>query len=350
MIKKLRMTNFRGVKEGEIELGDLTILVGSNNSAKTTILEALFLLPNPLRDAPYILPEPRMQLTAASLIHEMHKTLNCEGYAFLLHKYVSDQAIVKWNDTDYLRLLKQLDELYLDTNKISKFPSQSTIKTKSGEVSIFGSLGLSHNTISDLRNKRNREVFIAPNSLLISAEIIRYAQWYIHSNWAQIANLKVPVEVAKDTSSLVNENFVNITIEPFLAGRLSIFGLLDDGTRIRLGDLGSGTQVYIVARILYEIIKPQILLWDDVEAHMNPRLLVRIAEWFSELNESGVQVVITTHSIETARMLTEFNKDATILVTSLKDGILKIKKITSDDLEMLTLAGIDIRMADAVIL
>ena len=53
MVKHLKMKNFRGVKNGEIELGDLTILVGSNNSAKTTILEALFLLPNPLRYVPY---------------------------------------------------------------------------------------------------------------------------------------------------------------------------------------------------------------------------------------------------------------------------------------------------------
>jgi len=39
MIKKLKLINFRGVKEGELELGDLTILVGSNNSAKTQYLK-----------------------------------------------------------------------------------------------------------------------------------------------------------------------------------------------------------------------------------------------------------------------------------------------------------------------
>jgi len=79
MIKKLTLINFRGIKEGSLELGDLTILVGSNNSAKTTILESLFLAPNPLRFVPYMTSH---NLTAASLIHELHKTLDSVGYVF----------------------------------------------------------------------------------------------------------------------------------------------------------------------------------------------------------------------------------------------------------------------------
>jgi len=158
------------------------------------------------------------------------------------------------------------------------------------------------------------------------------------------------VEVAKDVSHLVNEEYTNITIEPFLAGKLAIFGLQKDGSRIRLGDLGAGTQVYIISRILYELKKPRILLWDDVEAHMNPRMLIRIAEWFSELVENGVQVVVTTHSLEAVRILAEFNRNATIYVTTLENGILKAKKMTIEDVENLISAGIDIRMVGAVVL
>ncbi|RLI86803.1 MAG: hypothetical protein DRO98_04895 [Archaeoglobales archaeon] len=189
-----------------------------------------------------------------------------------------------------------------------------------------------------------------PESLLISSELVDYAQWYIYSNWAYIANCGIPVEVAKDVSHLVNEEYTNITIEPFLAGKLAIFGLQKDGSRIRLGDLGAGTQVYIISRILYELKKPRILLWDDVEAHMNPRMLIRIAEWFSELVENGVQVVVTTHSLEAVRILAEFNRNATIYVTTLENGILKAKKMTIEDVENLISAGIDIRMVGAVVL
>lgn len=119
---------------------------------------------------------------------------------------------------------------------------------------------------------------------------------------------------------------MNITIEPHLGGRLSIFGLLKDGTRIRLGDLGSGAHVYITAKMLYESYKPKILLYDDIEAHLNPRLLMSLAEWFLELNEKNVQVV-TTHSLEAARAIASMNEEsASILIVSMEDGKLKVEK------------------------
>ncbi|MCU4139656.1 MAG: ATPase/GTPase [Methanophagales archaeon] len=50
---KLSIRNFRGIKKGEIDFKDLNILIGGNNSGKTTVLESLFLVPNPLRYVPY---------------------------------------------------------------------------------------------------------------------------------------------------------------------------------------------------------------------------------------------------------------------------------------------------------
>ena len=55
MITKLSIKNFRGIGEGELELAPLTILLGGNNSGKSTILEALFLAPNPFRSVPYVI-------------------------------------------------------------------------------------------------------------------------------------------------------------------------------------------------------------------------------------------------------------------------------------------------------
>jgi len=40
MIEKIVLRNFKGIREGELELAPLTILLGGNNSGKTTLLEA----------------------------------------------------------------------------------------------------------------------------------------------------------------------------------------------------------------------------------------------------------------------------------------------------------------------
>jgi len=164
-------------------------------------------------------------------------------------------------------------------------------------------------------------------------------------------NLGITKVVADEISKLVNEEFIDITIEPWLGGKLSIYGFKKDGVRIRLGDLGAGSQAYIIARMLYEIVKPEILLWDDVEAHMNPRMLIRVAEWFADLVDEGKQVVVATHSLDAVRTIASLNEEvARIYLTSVENGILKTKALTLDDVEELLKAGIDIRLAESVIL
>ncbi len=344
MVKRLKLENFRGVKKGEVELGNLTILVGSNNSAKTTILEALFLLPNPLRYVPYY--DSRGDFTAALLIHNMHQTLDSQGYVFLLYKYIADEAAIWWDDVNYLKFVKDYS-IFIATN-IGDFITSHT-KTPRGEVDYFGRLELSSEQ-GDYSSSDNREKMIAPDSLLISSELTKFAYMYIHRNWGRIMNLGIMRDVAADISRMVNENYINMTIEPFMGGRLSIFGFLEDGSRVRLGDIGSGAQIYIISKILYELKKPKILLWDDIEAHLNPRMLVRIGEWFSELLEDGVQVVVSTHSLEAVRILAELNNDAKICITSLDDGVLKQRGMTLKEVDGLLSAGVDVRLADTMIL
>ena len=45
MLKKLKLTNFRGIKDGQIEnLGQINIFIGKNNSGKSTILESMLFI------------------------------------------------------------------------------------------------------------------------------------------------------------------------------------------------------------------------------------------------------------------------------------------------------------------
>jgi len=122
-------------------------------------------------------------------------------------------------------------------------------------------------------------------------------------------------------------------------------------SRIRLGDLGEGVQSYIIAKLLYELEKPKVLLWDDIEAHLNPRMLLSIAEWFFDIVENGNQVIFTTHSLEAARTIAGLNEEkAVIYLTSLEKSNLKAESLTLKDIEELLEAGIDVRVAEPFLL
>lgn len=343
MIKGLRLKNFKGIKSGEIELAPLTILLGANNSGKTTVLEALFLAPNPSRRVPY----NGGSKTAIEVVHEIHKTLSSEGFAFLLNGYVSKRAEImcRVNGDDYiLQFIKGDTRIYVSTNKETKSPYATNLYGE--KIRFFGELGLS----SKEYEFYDESLFI-DNTLLMNSNLVKAAYGYMEENWAFIINSGICGKVAEEASVLSPEKYKNITIEPFLGRKLAVYVLLEDGTRIRLGDLGEGIQNYVIAKILYEVVRPKVLLWDDVEAHLNPRVLLKLSEWFSNIINEGGQVILTTHSLEAARTIASLSEEkARISLTFLKDGLLKVKELTLNEVDDLLKAGVDVRVAEPLLL
>jgi len=344
MIESVKIRNFRGIKEGEINLAPLTILLGANNSGKTTILEALFLAPNPFRQVPYKSDKYNL---AVEVVHIMHETLESQGFVFLLNKYIAKTVEIECKvngDRFLLKFIKNRDYIYVTTNKDIKH--YSTAHVEGEEIKHFGYLYISEFEIFPYDSMP----FI-DNTLLISPKLIKLGYEYLEENWASIINLGICRKIAEDASRLSVDKYKDITLEPFLGKKLTIYAYLEDGTRIRLGDLGEGIQNYILSRILFEIVKPDILLWDDVESHFNPRILLSIAEWFSDILDEGKQVIVSTHSLEAARTIASMNEEkARIYLTSLDNGILKVKELTLEEVEGYLEAGIDVRVAEPMLL
>jgi len=341
VIRRLRLRNFKGVREGEVELAPLTIMLGGNNSGKTTVLEALFLAPNPFRTVPYA----TAGRLAAGALEVLHRTLQSTGYGFLFHNYTAEDASIQCDDY-LLRLIKEDQYIYVTTNK----NIGSSHRTRRGEeIQVIGALSLSNPSVTDLMLLPYREAIIE-NSLLLSSKLAWMSYEYLKDNWPLITNARISEKVAKDVSQLVYDKYVDITIEPFFGGTLSINALLEDGRRIRLGDTGAGVQSYLIAKMLYELEKPKILLWDDIEAHFNPRMLSSVAGWFSDLVNENIQVIVSTHSLEAARTIAAAEEKAQICLLSLEDNVLKVKRLTLKEVDDMLDAGIDIRVAEPLLL
>jgi len=341
MIESVKIKNFRGIREGEIDLAPLTILLGANNSGKSTILEALFLAPNPFRRVPY------RHYSAVEVVHVMHETLESQGFAFLFNKYIAKTAEIKCKvngDEFLLKFIRNSEYILVTTNKEMK--SYSTTHIEDKEIKYFGTL-----YISRFEEYPHDSMPFIDNTLLISLKLVKLGYEYLEENWASIINLGICRKIAEEASKLSVDDYKDITLEPFLGKKLTIYAYLEDGTRIRLGDLGEGIQNYILSRILFEVVKPKVLLWDDVESHFNPRILLSIAEWFSGILDEGKQVIVSTHSLEAARTIAGLNEEkARIYLTSLDNGILKVKELTLEEVEKYLEAGIDVRVAEPMLL
>ena len=278
-------------------------------------------------------------------MHLMHETLNSEGYAFLFNRYASKEARVECKvdgEEYFLQFIRDDPHIYVSTSKGIGWQT----KVGNKEIVCVGELYTEKKHIPFSTQKA-----LINNTFLLSSSLIRLGYNYLNNNWALIVNLGVCKRVAEEVSALSNEKYTDLTIEPFLGGRLSINAYTRDGYRIRLGDLGEGVQNYIVARVLYEIAEPEVFLWDDVEAHFNPKMLLSISEWFSNVVDKGKQVILTTHSLEAARMIAGIGGEkAKIYLTSLNNGVFKAKELTLKEVEDLLKAGIDVRVAEPLLL
>lgn len=78
-LRKLKIENFRGIKDLELDLGDTTVLIGENNSGKTAVLEVLRLCIS--------VPDPVFQ-SAERLAGRMRKSRS-QLYSEAVEEYVA---------------------------------------------------------------------------------------------------------------------------------------------------------------------------------------------------------------------------------------------------------------------
>ena len=331
----LEMKNFRGIKQGKVELNDVNILIGGNNTGKTTILEALFLAPNPLRETPYT-------KRAIEILNERHKTLGTQGYTFIHHYYTETPAQI----TVASREKKIKINFDMGKSKISV----SVKDEKTEKETTLGFLGAISNSIEGTAHEN--EVFLE-DSLYFHPSLLKLAWNSLSSIWIRVLGLRITSEIAKQVSSAIGGKYDDITLEPFMAGQITLYMREVDARRIRLGDIGDGIQVFITLRLLYELSKPSLLLIDDVESHMNPRLLGVLANWLADVIERDkVILVASTHSIEAAKLISSLLEDYNpqILLLSIQDGVLDYKRLSLGDVEKLEKIGVDVRAAEGLIL
>lgn len=108
------------------------------------------------------------------------------------------------------------------------------------------------------------------------------------------------------------------TIEKIIGGKVivkdEVFYIEDvDGNHVRFSLVAEGEKKFALLWQLIangSITKDSILLWDEPEANINPKLLNDIAEMLLELSRNGVQVIVSTHNYMFAKYVEVLMEDS----------------------------------------
>ncbi len=347
VVRAVWLRGFRGVREGRLGLAPLTILVGPNNSGKTTLLEAL-LLAHGFGEQPYThAPDvPRV-------LSFLHRTLGSEGLDHLLYRYGgamngADLAYFRDGDAFLLRIRLDAHSNSLAFRLYGGSPDGVRACWEGGLDPDDAGLRF--------RGGAERARFASPGGggalpgfmrvLFLSSKLVDGGFRFLRTRWIDFVGRGLTGRVAEWVSGVAGESYVDLTLEPFGGGREALYFYRSDRVRVRAGDVGDGVQMLALARLLYEYMDPEVLLWDDVESHMNPRALALMAGWIADIIEGGRQVVVTTHSLEAVRVIGGLAPEGKARIVGLRlvEGRLEAREMGLRDVEEMVQLGLDVRV------
>lgn len=314
LVRELNINEFRGIKSclNPIELSNFTVLVGRNNSGKSTILEALSMLPSPYLKN-YFTNQNRVMA-----IIDLHRSKK-KAYKSLLYLYAGHSSITyKIRRKAFeVKILPDIFHLLINGKKVTDEITLSNFFEVS-PISLPASVLFVPNQ-TDILKKLEQKMEILKDSIMkegIHVSVANKLNQCVDDKYSDIAFLE-PISIRK----IIGENFIYL----------------------ELGDLGAGAEKAIKLMSLIEVLNPKLLLIDDFGAGYHPTLIGIVLEW---LKDKPYQTVISTHSIDVLSSLLNADIDDISVLQLYKsnEDVLNYQTLTLDELETLFNANIDPRL------
>ena len=286
-IDSIDIKEFRGIKclVEPIRFSRINILFGRNNAGKTTILDALSLLPKPDIEDPIMRDKTNRDpvITGKNKIDILSNIHNAKqkGYRALLRFYAGRSEIkyVIENEEYFLRINENNFELSTPTG---------IIQDNKEIYRIFKTIEIN-----------NLVIYIPFNT-----NYFNIMEQRIEDLQYQINKYGYNVKIAK----LINQSLDDKYSEIIFRDRIVLRKILgaEEFNYVELKDLGTGAEKVIKIMALVEILKPKLLLIDDFAAGLHPSLIDIFLNW---LEEKELQSIVTTHSIDVLYRLTKMESE-----------------------------------------
>ncbi|PKB63551.1 MAG: hypothetical protein BZY80_06635 [SAR202 cluster bacterium Io17-Chloro-G2] len=286
MLRSLEIQNFKGIKQGKIDdLTQVNILVGRNNSGKSTILDALVLFRCALAGRDYLetdgveqVIKRRVQRERADF-EELWFRLDTDVPIILSAALAQGATLTEEWGRD-LRGTMRCGSLEwgIRTNNNSPRHQQST-----GEW-----LKLTE-TIGEVEASRLARIHLVdPNGIHAP---------FAEKLWAELVKDRKDEEIRKILETIYGFTINYITSMRFPREERLVAALPEAG--IAVDWLGDGFRYAVNILALGVFLQGTALLVEELETHQHPESLRKLTETLFELaKQQDLQLFLTTHSIE----------------------------------------------------
>jgi ABC-type cobalamin/Fe3+-siderophores transport system ATPase subunit len=314
-IKKLHLERFRQFADTTFEFGDVNLLVGPNNSGKTSVLHAI--------RAFFLLMHGHVHLEGNPPKPEYHKRyLGSAGEVApapdLKELWFKQQAgkplkiaMTFEDDVGFSVVLRQqFGQIHVSAEDL---PTKLTAKD------ITKYLGLTVAFIPGLVGVLVEEPFATAarrNALATQgrySEIFRSSLLQLHDKDSDaVAKINewlgglFNVEVTKISFDMEKDEFVTIRYK-------------QDSVDYDVVSSGSGLQQVIQVLTYLYLTKPKVLLIDEPDAHLHSKLQARLGDLFRKVaSDLKAQLFISTHSVD---LVDTFSTDQVLVIDATKKTV-----------------------------
>lgn len=275
-IKKVEIEGFKIFEKEDFEFKNLTILTGENSSGKSSLIQALLLLGNPLGIGTSFnadLQEYLRSLGQKELFNKNLKTIKIKADDLEQIWNKKDDGFQTQNKFSYpnpLAYIENLIYLNADRNRIKQI-NQYIANLKERFFGIYGDL------VSNYYEHNKRKII---EQYLIKEQSSKTLETQVNYWLKEITGLK---ELDFDTEQ----------ITPTLVR--NVFKL--NGDEFLPENMGTGlSYLFTILTICLSAKKGNIIIIENPEIHLHPKSQAKLGEFFAFIASNGIQLIIETHN------------------------------------------------------
>lgn len=321
MISKLHIENLRGISSGTLaDLAAVNVIVGPNNAGKSTLLDALLLAvsPKPSEVLPKVVQRRTMADPGAWLLHRRRGRITARALLTVETDQNHTRAVritarydqpkaklsteVVWLEEERIRALKKA---LAEQQKPRPAGSTVTRAGLQGSRTTFRRLTNELNQLqAALQQKREKADPIpgTPEVHLIEPEFSD-RQMPLHDLYTYVAERGLRAHAKQIVTDLIPElEDIEILTQK---GQPVVYLDMRDGGALPVSVAGDGVRLLLA--LSFELARPEggLVLLEEPETHLHPAAIRQAARAIHAASNRGIQIVITTHSLDLIDSLLE---------------------------------------------
>jgi len=324
LLTSFTVENFRGIRQGTVSgLTDVNVIIGRNNSGKTTLLEAMHRM----------VTENKNDILGVSSPVYWNQVRN-ETDSDFMRLVSASRADIKYG---LLRHIQRRDVSVQLGRMCKTFSSW-----ENWQVSTSPGVTVPNDTRNDLvsgatRFGRAAIVYRPPDATnnAIEAKL-----------WPQLLGDRSDKRLAAALSDVFGLQAESFQLLP--SGKLIV---LFENHSVPLDAQGDGTRAAMRCLMLLTALKQTMFILEEPECHQHPGSLEKFALAVCKLaKQNEVQLMVSTHSGECVKAFLKAaeaaNSDGAVFHLSLTDGVQTARRLDAEAVETLQNTGIDVRFLD----